>query len=954
MPGKTLRGSQECQITWEGGEDVVQAGSTSNRRVSRGALKQEADTERKRRGFFSLDRKKPPSEEVREARREDKSLDLFTSPFRALAESCGFKVIREEDASDTNSLRSQAGSSVSESDDAFCHDDHVNRKKADKARPRRDTPGLYISSSRTLSPVRVGFSSEEEAEDSPGIRQGNLVLQRQSLGTDASEGDNSPEYLNARIKSPRNCEGVKKKKKSTITQETRSGHICKEHSASKNQQGKKQPKYDHSHCRKEQTETPTENFGTSKELETQRRKKSDYSKNRSENNYMQQYNGGALVRGDCSCSAEESGSTGTYRSVKEALSPEETGKANARKSAKNSGLVNQRSSVEVSARQGKSSDDFKESSTLKGQAHQSLAKPYACRQQKIFLEMLPGRSLRDETEHQVSVAAWRKTSKGYMGINSEESAGKNIARVDGCKRSCERQRGDDVEPQSTRREPSEPIIQAVEDTQRTELRRPGAGAAFRISRKFTNGSKGSSCGVIRYFRSGSENGGLQNGRKRCDLLAKEKAEKSDDDYDRKQSAACLGAGDGNITMQPRDNTRMTTGKDRTTRAIRQVKADIGAIDGCESENCEKGKMEHSTSNLHNKFEETQQSKRHQEDCNSTAKGKTQRGDLSKYPDIEKDRDTIEKQMFSEISKLRAHPVPEPDGCDQGNIETSRMTTCAQKETRNAQTIGLGDRELQGISSDKEIKPTNLEPQINPTEAIHQREYCKSDNSQTDWNPLSPTPTDIRNLEPGYIHQQAYRDDAAQEKEHQELPQLNTSETREFDSQRSDSTHFRRNNQEDRNTFAANCGCRHHIHCFMQNNSTQQNHCCQTRHACHQDTHMPSHKPQPHLTTKAGLDSLAEPANFTAAKLLKFMGPPRSLWEGHKAQVCYKSTTDDRERNKIISDRQVTVDNTLQSTTNSTGGERNGGFKVMHIAREVSDISEGFSITDRTLYVLSTR
>ncbi|RUS86071.1 hypothetical protein EGW08_006164, partial [Elysia chlorotica] len=913
MPGETSHGSLDCQIRWESCGDGTQTeGVGTSRRVSRGLLKQEADSERRRRGFVSLDRTDPPWEGTRAEARGgrgqhilEKDLDVFSSPFRALAESCGFKVIQEEDGSDTNSVRSQAGSVGPESDDASCSGDLAGDRAVDKARLRRDTPGLHMKASRAPSPLKVGSSSGGDTDDSPGLSESNLVMRRQrSLGPHACHVD-SPDHLNrARGENPRNHEQAARSKKTTSCHETRPGHNSRTHNKTKDMVREEDIYYQ---CRKGQEKSQIDSVVISKESGTQRRKTKDYPSHRSRDSHIDTVDGPFQIDGDC-FSDEETGSSTTYQTVREITSSEEAGTENPRRTRKMEGSVTQRYSDDSPVRHGKL-HDFNESSSLKDQTTQKSERPYIGRQPKIFMETIPDRHLRAETEKQIQVSPETKTKTGT----------KNVSRGETCKQSCERQTGDDSELQSKSRG-----TQSGDNTQPNAPRRRGEGASFRISRKVTGGTIGSSCGVIRYLRSGPDEDIALNRQKRLDFFKQDTTDKCGNKYGTNQSAACLGGGDGNITLDPSVNARMTNGTGRETncehlsRTDTTQKSDKMSICARRNKCCEEKDEEQKKNNA----EESQRLYRKcsQKDVREIKKGSAKPSDLQSSCEPNKNRHAVEMQVLSEISKLRSVPTQVPERCDPDSAENSRRTSSGVKnQTKNTQTLGFrqSDDGTQSVLSDWKENLENPDHELNAIEETSKKECYSDDNWQRNLNPLSPAPPDSEDQEPGYIYQQEYRDD---DPEHTKSSKFNPSHGC------SQINHPRINNQQSKTAFAPgnDCQCQtcrsaHHQH-------TKQNHGCWTKNSSHQDTHVQSKSPHSQIFKTDDLNGIPKQRSFDTSKQQVFIEPVPSrsqcenLWAEHTTQSCYR-TTEAREPSTTTPDRHEAVNDPPKPNTSCNKIER---------------------------------
>ncbi|GFR88224.1 kelch-like 31 [Elysia marginata] len=799
--------SRECQITWDNCKDMdlTQTHTNTGGRVRRGTLRQEVESQRKRQGLPSLcrnDRRREAMEiESQDTGRKRDELDVFTSPFRALAERCGFKVIRDDDGSDSSSLRSQDGSLASDSSDVTCCEDQVSKCKVERVRHRRDTPRLDIHVKRAFSPEEEKSSSGEETDDPPGLSKGNLVLQKESLTRGKIDGNTRGHSIDDHKRSQTKDGWLKNDRKVP----TRSEASCDDQLCSRNKttyRVMKSGKCDQGPGRHEEKETPKDKKGQPK---SQRRKSSNHIVYGSGKYEFGQYSSEVIAGGDCSGSTEEAGSTSTYRTVKEILSPEETDFYRTHDTTKATHNTDRSPLGNFSSTQRRP-HDFNESSNFIEQEHQFATKPYSLRQQKIFMEKTSDSSPHQKGEHTQKLRSSKMFLEHDKLTRITKPGANDTSRTDFRCQPSDKESHDHTKIHSLGRTVNESDNQTAGCSHRVEQKRPGGGAAFRISRKLTTGT---SCGVIRHFRTGHGSRMLDSypKPKRCDFSPKDETEKSLGS-ERKHTADRFGAGDGNIPQESKKGSRVIAEKRGENNKYWQDKADTiqdgGPLNAYEKDNSDKtcikkDTIENNVPSVKHKENEDRQDKQntyYKKEQRIIKRGCDQKNGPSECDELEQDRDTVEKQVLLEIYKLRALTDQEQNPNDTVKSGNKDLTANVEVgKQNNILECGHGNHGQKEASSATQTSLTNDDKWIGVTE--DSKPISESHGGCFNRNPLSPAPTDISSHLPSYIHLHGYREDDTRSNFYQEhrskVDHLNSSN---FLPRRSDLNHQKQNKPKD--------------------------------------------------------------------------------------------------------------------------------------------------------------
>ena len=742
MPDKTAR---ECQITWKTDWNMDQSETT--RRVSRGALKQEVDSERKRTGFYRRDRTDRNQESRAEVQRQGRgeggedNLDVLTSPFRALAESCGFRVIREEEVeveiSDTNSVLSLVGSATSEPGDVTGSEyQESSRRRIDRVRIRRCTPGVDVGTRRSVSPSRDNSSSADDSDDSTEICNTKLVSQRQAQDTGKKDGDIRYHFDGLQDRDHKHGPSMTYKK-AQIKRET----IYEDKPRLKNKTRVDDMKHRQHVQSCEKRKSPEGRAGQFKDVGGQRVGNPNQLRHCSDGCGTSRIDSPWPTRIDSPRSTEDTGSSGTYKTVKGSLSPDDADIISTqRKTEKYLRARCARGPDKALAGHTKS-DDFNESSSCRDQ---TALKPKSQRPRKIFMELVPNMSLRERVEDRVVEAGDESPLK--VGKVLEDTSMKTAPNNENSSKDPDRVSHGKVEQPAAVRKHEESDTQGTAQTKGPELKKPGGGAAFRISRKLTACSEGSKCGVTRYFRSAHD-----GGKSEADPTGYDDTEK----LNKHDLTQHLGGGDGNTVLGPCVKAEATGGHAEEGKISRHDMPDnrsYGRItDGSGRGNRNKTSSDANFRGLEAGDAENEAGYEHYLKCDSDRRGRyvlkkgcAQDVRSHKQNKLEEERDTLELQVFSEISKLRGLAVNEKTGCEiesHGNIRTMSDRHEVSNVTRDL-----------GLQQQKTPSPDYQ----NGLAEFSQQEQISIDHPG-DWNPRNPSTTDALSKVTSHIHLNVNRD-----------------------------------------------------------------------------------------------------------------------------------------------------------------------------------------------------
>ncbi|GFO20561.1 kelch-like protein 9 [Plakobranchus ocellatus] len=695
-----------CQITWEDDKQETPEDTGPTRRVSRGTLRQEAKSERIWNGFHEVGLAKEVNGTVPQSgvhssvksKEVTESLDVFTSPFRALAESCGFKVIREEESSDTNSERSQFGGSVaacslgSDDHDAVDQNGSCRRERTARTRTRRGTPAPEVRVEPSVSP------QNSEWPETHGVVKGHRVRLKKAV----DRGDRS-EQADGDTEAEASCQRKKDFKHgrfSTQSQNCSSSDWHVKHRPNFNSSPEKTDKVmqeEKGSSKDLREDGKTRGKRNPRDRERHHRLKEGPEDRRKNKEYESNGNGKAtgthsgilkLEQSDSDESVMERSDSGTYCTVQQILSPPKTHNQFQQHNKNNDEHFHSRHDAKVPL---ESNQDFHQSASKEGKRRAQILKPTAGRSQKVFMEMLPRRQGQGQ-EIEASQGA------------EEQKHGHSSAKGD-YKRSkyCWEEKRAQVDQSLANH------TLARGKVERGKLGIPGGGAAFRISRKLTMVPKGSECGVMRYFRSDSVLAML-NPKPKDHELCTERKSLHYETCKRSSTAAERGAGDGNNAVEHCTKIAHETDMNREMKATYNGNGAANQHVNSKPQNetdsrCEKQNNKESRQTAH---AHRSQLDRHRA-CDHGNRPDSNQQWIQKTK-LEEDGDhsaeNPELLVLSEISKLRARSVREKSQDDHGDDvmegkESSPSLPRPIHIARNKETNQVWQHHLYGVGNNQE-------------------------------------------------------------------------------------------------------------------------------------------------------------------------------------------------------------------------------------------------------------